>query len=89
MTTDDVIFKLVLPAATVLAGVIALFWKVISKHHIDTKTKLDMCEEKHEETNTQLLTLTGKVGELEGRQNGIEHMSTAVLEEVRKLGKLS
>lgn len=87
MTAEEVIIKLILPAGGVLGGVVAMFWRIIAKHHNHTEEKLEACEVQHKETTDTLILLKGEVGELKGRQDGIEKMSADVLDEIRKLEK--
>jgi hypothetical protein len=67
----------------ILVSAIAALWKVLQMQYskVETRlsTKLDKCEEKHEEVNTSLLTLHSQLGELRGRQQGVEDLASQVL----------
>lgn len=76
--------RIMVPAIGALASVVVYLWRHDVKRHERTETKLDECEEHHEKTRGELLTLTEKVGRLEGRQEGIERLGNRVLEEIRK-----
>ncbi len=89
---------LLMSALAALAGVIALFWKIIHSNHRETKERSDQLEIKLEENNAQLLNLTEEMGKLKGRvaiaeeispkldiiQEGITDLSGSVL---KALGK--
>ena len=78
----DVVEVLILPAFGALAGVVTALWRQITNTHKTTQEKLDDCEEQGKETTKSLIELTGKVGRLEGRQDGIESLAKSVLEVV-------
>mgnify|MGYP002634551002 FL=1 len=67
----------------ILVSAIAALWKVLQMQYskVETRlsTKLDKCEEKHEEVNMSLLTLHSQLGELRGRQQGVEDLASQVL----------
>ena len=67
----------------ILVSAIAALWKVLQMQYSKVETrlsaKLDKCEEKHEEVNADLLTLHSQLGELRGRQQGVEDLASQVL----------
>ncbi len=89
---------LLMSALAALAGVIALFWKIIHSNHRETKERSDQLEIKLEENNAQLLNLTEEMGKLKGRvaiaeeispkldliQEGITDLSGSVLQALAK-----
>ena len=66
---------LLMSALAALAGVIALFWKIIHSNHRETKQRSDQLEIKLEENNAQLLNLTEEMGKLKGRVSIAEEIS--------------
>lgn len=79
--------------AAMLVGAIGYLWRAIVQNQkeihrslIDqnakTERELAKCNEGHVETNRQLLEFSREMGELKGRQNGIENLSNRVLTEV-------
>ncbi len=66
---------LLMSALAALAGVIALFWKIIHSNHRETKERSDQLEIKLEENNAQLLNLTEEMGKLKGRVSIAEEIS--------------
>ena len=66
---------LLMSALAALAGVIALFWKIIHSNHRETKERSDQLELKLEENNAQLLNLTEEMGKLKGRVSIAEEIS--------------
>jgi len=66
-----------------LVGVIGTLWRVIAKRHIGTEKKLERCEQGHRETGKRMIQMSSQIGHLEGRFEGVESMSAAVIKEVR------
>ena len=66
-----------------LTGAVAALWKAMNDRSSKMETrltlKLDHCEEKHGEVNSTLLTMAQELGELKGRQEGINTLAEQVL----------
>ena len=68
---------------TALCAVIGTLWKVLNTQSINVEkrltTKLDQCELKHEDVTNTLLKMASEVGELRGRQEGVNSLAEQVL----------
>jgi hypothetical protein len=66
-----------------LCAVIGTLWKVLNTQSINVEkrltTKLDECEKKHEDVTNTLLKMSAEVGELRGRQEGVNSLAEQVL----------
>ena len=81
---DATLTKLIIPGFTVMGGVIAALFRIITKSYEETKGKLEECHTQHDKANDQILGLTEKLGRLEGRQQGVESLAASVLLEIKK-----
>ena len=83
----------IISIAGTLVGAIVVLWRQMHTHqkdvhdslveqHVKTEKELQKCNEGHQETNRQMLEFSREMGELKGRQAGIESLSTRVLNEV-------
>ena len=90
----ELIIKIVTPAVTALAGAIIFLWrqvgnkaaateKILHEKAKETELKLASCEDQHSEASKQIIELTGRVGRMEGRMEGVQGLSEAVLREIR------
>ncbi len=65
-----------------LAGAVTVLWKAASSHARATEqrleTKLDECEEKHEQANKDLHNFWEKVGELSGKVHIAEQVNNSI-----------
>lgn len=86
------IFKAVVPVVVSLAGAVGVLWKAVYKQMNDTKeelitnkaelsAKLDQCEAKHKEQHEWAVSMSEKVGRLEGQMEG----HTQAREDLREL----
>ena len=82
---DSTVVKLVTGIVVGLSTAIAVLYRSQQKQNEDTRKKLDKCEEGHRTTNTTILNLTEKVGNLEGRIAGITELSDRVIREIHEL----
>jgi hypothetical protein len=66
-----------------LIGAIGTLWRVLHTQNLNVEkrltTKLDQCEEKHGEVNQKLLNMAIDLGELRGRQDGVNSLAEQVL----------
>ena len=71
-------------AVATLSGVVVFLWRQITTNYQKTETKLDLCEQTHYKTQELIVGLTREVGELKGRQQGIDELAKEVLKAVTK-----
>lgn len=71
-------------AVATLSGVVVFLWRQITTNYQKTETKLDLCEQTHNKTQELIVGLTREVGELKGRQQGIDELAKEVLKAVTK-----
>lgn len=84
LETLQTVLTLVSSAVAAMGGVVAFLWRQISANNQKTESKLEKCEQSHQATHDMILGLTRKVGELEGRQQGISELADQVLAVVAK-----
>jgi len=88
----DLLLKILGPFLLALVSGFGILWKHIANQHVKTSDRLDRSHEEHRETQKHLhatqdtvITLSEKVGRLEGRQDGVERLARSVLDEIRLL----
>ena len=74
--------SVILTALGALTSAIGYLWRANLNNHKGTLVKLEECEKRDEKNQGAMLTLTEKVGRLEGRQEGVEALSRSVLREI-------
>ena len=74
-----------------MAAAIAVLWKANHNQNTETKTDLREMRALREQDSEKIITLTRKIAHVEGTRDGIlkgvEHISTQVIEEVRRLSE--
>jgi hypothetical protein len=76
------ILKYVVPAFVAMATVISVLWTRHVASHRELLRRSEECEAKHAATTREQISLAQVVGELKGRQDGIEQLSQQVLDRV-------
>lgn len=80
---DTAILGMLGTAVATLAGAIAYLWRQSNESNLRVEKKLEACEESHKETQTTIVCLSRELGELKGKQAGIELLAKQVLEVVK------
>lgn len=73
---------------TTLATVIGALWALIRLFLKREQTRLDKCEQEHAEARKKITDLTGNMRYLEGRMDGVEKLSRAVLDKLEPPNQL-
>lgn len=80
---------MVLTGFGAMATVITALWAMVrsnmkqsERRSERTEAALDDCEKRHKETHVQILDLTRQLGEVKGKQDGINELAHAVLRTV-------
>lgn len=71
-------------AAGLIAAIVFLF-KLLMSWHNAIKADLKNCEVMHKNSNESITELTARVNYLEGKHEGVEALSTKVLERIEEL----
>jgi hypothetical protein len=71
-------------AGVALSGAIGWLGKEVMRRQKRTEEKLEVCEEKHEKTQTDLMEVKEELGVLRGRQEGVTQLAKQVLEVVEQ-----
>lgn len=69
--------------ATFFGGAIAVLWRIIEGSRKATETRAVTLETKNDALNTEMLTIKQDMGELKGRQLGIEQTCELAMKTVR------
>ena len=67
-----------------MATVIGVLWRILAHYQKMETERLKRCEQMHKESQDNVVTLTQKVSYLEGRQEGVENLSNAVLRKIEQ-----
>lgn len=67
---------------TAVTSALVFMWRQITEAAKRTAIKLDACEECHRKTQDRIVSLVRELGELKGRQDGIEELASNVLKAV-------
>lgn len=67
-----------------LAGIVALFWRIIHNAHEKAIAELDECQRKHEESDQKIVEISSRVAYLEGQQDGVKGFAQKVLDIVHQ-----
>lgn len=76
-----------------LATVVTVLWSSLrsfqekmflrqEREILETRSKVDKCEAKHENSEAKIIELTTRVCQLEGREQGVKELAQALLETV-------
>ena len=71
-------------AGVALSGAIGWLGREVLRRQKQTEEKLEVCEEKHEETQATLMDVKEELGVLRGRQEGVTQLAKQVIEAVSK-----
>ena len=69
----------------IMGSVVVALWRINVSNSKKESERLANCEEMHEESQNQVINLTGEYRELKGRMDGVEKLSLSVLENITKL----